>query len=89
VLSRCKGTTKNPNVQINFYLFCHLQDFATVTSGEKPLFGAWRSPKGVKNDEICKKIAQKLPKICIYAKKVVLLQAEMCKFAFFNRKFEI
>ncbi len=29
-----KGTTKNPNVQIKFILFCHLQDFATVTSGE-------------------------------------------------------
>jgi hypothetical protein len=30
----CKVTTKNPNVQIKFILFCHLQDFATVTSGE-------------------------------------------------------
>ena len=24
----CKITTKNPNVQIKFILFCHLQDFA-------------------------------------------------------------
>lgn len=31
---RCKVTTKNPNVQIKFILFCHLQDFANVTSGE-------------------------------------------------------
>ena len=42
----------------------------------------FHAAKVVKNDEICKKIAQKLPKICIYAKKVVLLQAEMRKFAF-------
>ena len=31
---RCKITTKNPNVQIKFILFCHLQDFANVISGE-------------------------------------------------------
>jgi hypothetical protein len=49
----------------------------------------FHAAKVVKNDEICKKIAQKLPKICIYAKKVVLLQAEMRKFAFLNHKFEI
>ena len=30
----CKITTKNPNVQVKFILFCHLQDFATVISGE-------------------------------------------------------
>jgi len=30
----CKITTKNPNVQIKFILFCHLQDFANVISGE-------------------------------------------------------
>lgn len=32
----CKGTTKNPNTQIKTLLFCYLQDFAKVASGECP-----------------------------------------------------
>jgi len=28
----CKITKKNPNAQIKFILFCHLQDFFTVIS---------------------------------------------------------
>ena len=54
-----KITKKNPNVQIKFILFCHLQDFFTVIS-----VGALREDRSYKKNDIRKRARHFLEKKC-------------------------